>query len=362
MKKNRINEFYIKFKPRDYIEDNFKDIDNNKCIDCSLGINPFEKKRKNIISFFQKSNEYPNNYYKDLKNMLLKKYQNINNTLNEDEIAFGQGSMGVIRNIFEFLLQPNDIVLGYSPQFPRVISEIELKNAKHIYYSLTDSDNFRFCANEFIKMVNENIKVIYIDNPNNPTGQVIDIIDLEKIIKVAQKFNTFILIDEAYGDYMDEEQSAISLINKYSNLIVVKSFSKFYGMPEHRIGYMFADKEIVDIYNNISLPFPFSDFAVSILKQKIKDYKKISVYRKRTQKIKEKIVNNINTNNYLYTDMRTPILTVKSEKYDNLYKELLKNGILAENCSQYINLNEKYVRIRINKKYKKVIKILNKVL
>ena len=84
--------------------------------------------------------------------------------------------------------------------------------------------------------------------------------------------------------------------------------------------------------------------------------------KKEKQQIKEKITNSINKNNYLYTNMQTPILTVKSEKYDDLYNELLKNGILAEKCSQYINLNEQYVRIRINKKYKKVIKILNKVL
>lgn len=60
--------------------------------------------------------------------------------------------------------------------------------------------------------------------------------------------------------------------------------------------------------------------------------------------------------------METPIFTVKSDKYDNLYKELMQEGISAENCNYFINLDNKYARIRINEDYEQLIKILKKLL
>lgn len=358
---NKIEEFYSNFKVKDYVEDNFKNIYKN-VIDCSLGVNPFERKRKNIICFLEKVNEYPSIDYKELKKILLKKYITINTTLNKENIAFGQGSMGIIRNIFYFLLQPDDIVLGYSPQFPRVISEIELKKAKYEYYSLSEKNNFKFIVDLFIEKINKDIKVIYIDNPNNPTGQIISINDIRRVIEIAKRYNTYVIIDEAYGDYMEEKNSAISLMNSYSNLIVIRSASKFYGLPDCRIGYLFADRSFINIYNNISLPFSLSNFSILLFKKRINKDKTSYFYKKKTKKVKEKIINNLNNSNYLYTDFDTPILTVKSEKYANLYQELLKNGLLSEDCSQYINLSGKYARIRINKRYKKIVKILTKVL
>ena len=74
------------------------------------------------------------------------------------------------------------------------------------------------------------------------------------------------------------------------------------------------------------------------------------------------ILQALNEENYLYTDLETPIFTVTSSKYKNLYEELLKNGIVSEPCSIFLNLNEQFARIRITKNNKKLIKILQKVL
>lgn len=347
--KEKINEFYIKFKVRDYIEDNFQELPKD-VLDCSLGVNPFEKN----------DNAYPDIQYKKLKRCLLKKFTEINETLKEENISFGQGTMGIIRNIFQFLLELNDIVLGYSPQFPRVISEIELKKAKYEYYEL--KEDCKFIADEFINKIDGNQKAIYIDNPNNPTGQIIDIKDIEKIVKVAEEKNVYVIIDEAYGDYMEDKNSAITLINKYSNVIVIKSASKFYKMPDHRVGYLFASESFMKIYNNISLPFPFSNKSVIMFEKNFENTRKNDVYKRKTEKIKNMIIENLKSNQVLYTNTETPIFTIKSSKYENLSKELLKRGMLSEDCSQYINLSEKYARIRINEKYKEILKILNEVL
>ena len=347
--RERIDEFYTKFNVRDYVEDNFQEFPK-KIIDCSLGVNPFQKN----------DNEYPDIQYKRLKQCLLKKFSEINNTLKEENISFGQGSMGTIRNVFQFLLEPNDVVLGYSPQFPRVISEIELKKAKYEYYKL--KNDYKFIADEFIEKIDENQKAIYIDNPNNPTGQIIDIKDIEKIVKAAEEKNIYVIIDEAYGDYMEDNNSGITLINKYNNIVVIKSASKFYRMPDHRVGYLLASENLIRIYNNISLPFPFSNKSAIMFEKNIENNRKNKVYKTKTKKIKNMIMKELKNNQVLYTDEETPIFTVQSNKYGNLSKELLKKGMLAEDCSQYINLSEKYARIRINENHKEMLKILKDVL
>ena len=103
--------------------------------------------------------------------------------------------------------------------------------------------------------------MIHLENPNNPTGQIIDIKYIEEIVKTAQKYNIVVLVDEAYGEYMNLKNSAISLIKKYDNLVILRSASKFWGYPNYRLGYVFANKEISKVYNMIALPFPFTEYA-----------------------------------------------------------------------------------------------------
>lgn len=270
--------------------------------------------------------------------------------------------MGILRNVCQFMVDENDIVLGIAPQFSRFISEVELQRGIYKYYRLKQDNNYKFIVKDFIKEMDNKIKLIYIDNPNNPTGQIIKLSDIEKICIIAKRKDIYVLIDEAYGDYMDKKNSAISLINKYNNLIVIKSASKVYGLPNDRIGYLVSNKNIIEIYNNISVPFPFSEISS---KKFIKALNKRNKIKKKIQKIhkyKKYILENLNNNNYLYTNLETPIFTIKTDKDINLYKLLLKNQLIAENCECFEGLNSKFARIRISRKYKKIAKVIIKSL
>lgn len=261
--------------------------------------------------------------------------------------------MGILRNLCQFIIDEKDIVLGIAPQFSRFISEVELQKGIYQYYSLKPNNNYKFIAKEFIKKINPKTKLIYIDNPNNPTGQTIQLSDIEKICITAKRNDTYVLIDEAYGDYMEQNNSAIRLINKYSNLIIIKSASKVYGLPNDRIGYIIASKEIVEIYNKISVPFPFSELSSKRFIRALNKRKKIRKKVQKVKKYKKYILENLKVDSYLYTNLDTPIFTIKTDKEINLYKELLKNKLMAENCECFEGLDSKFARIRISKQYKK---------
>lgn len=362
-----IDEYYKNFKVRDYMdEDVLKSCLSNNIIDCSLGTNPFIEESI-IKTYVEESsyeiNKYPFLQYKLLKEELLKFWQKyLYSNINKDNIAFGAGTMGILRNISEFLIQEGTKVLGIAPQFPRFISEVELKKGIYEYCSLDKNNNYKFILADFIKKINNTYSLISIENPNNPTGQIIDVNDIEQIVQKAKKYNIMVIIDEAYGDYMPLNNSAIKLVGKYDNIMVLRSASKFYGLPNHRVGYMFADSELVKIYNEISIPFPFSDLSASIFIKVLKNYDKLEDTKLKTVEINQKIYKTLKRENYIYTNVETPIFTIKTDKYDNLTKKLMEEGIIAENCSYFTNLDNTFARIRITKDYEQLIKILTKIL
>lgn len=363
-----IDKFYKDFKIRDYMENEGMILDtNSKVIDCSLGTNPFLDNnfvKKYIEQASCVINEYPINEYSKLKDTLIQFWRENSDIykLHRNNISFGSGTMGIMRNICQFVIKENSFVLGYSPQFPRFISEFEVKKAIYEYYSLNEKNNFKFIAEEFINKINSKYDMLYIDNPNNPTGQIINIDDIEKIVKKAKKYNIIVVIDEAYGDYMSLKNSAVTLVNEYDNIVVLRSASKFFGLPNHRIGYLIADKDFIEVYDMIAMPFPFSDLSCNIFINILQNYKKIKNINKMVIEANKKIYNNIDKNNYLYTNIETPIFTLKSDKYENLTDELLKKGVITENASNFINLDDRYARIRIPNDYESLIKILKQIL
>lgn len=346
-----ISKFYEDFKVRDYLDDDENFCTKKKLMDCSLGTNPFLK------------GKYIDPEYNKLKSKLI-------NVLNEDmgvilareNISFGSGTMGIIRNVCDFVIEPGNVVLGIAPQFSRFISEVELKRGTYKYYPMNLKNRCKFSVNEFIKIINEDINMIYIDNPNNPTGQVIKIDDINRICRIAKKYGIIVLIDEAYGDYMKPSNSSINLVNKYDNLIVIKSASKVYGLPSERVGYIVSSKKIIEIYDKVLVPFPISEISSKLFYKALKKRKNIMKKTEKIQKMKKYILDRIGAEKYLYTDADTPIFTVKSEKYENLSSYLKCKGLLVERCELFDTLDGNYSRIRINKNYKKLEKILKEVL
>ncbi len=362
-----INQYYKNFKVRDYMDNEALNNQlSNNMIDCSLGTNPFLEDdiiKKYILESNCEINKYPIIEYESLKDELLKFWEKYSNCdLNKKNISFGSGVMGILRNISEFLIQEGTMILGCAPQFPRVISEVELKKGIYEYYSLEEKNNYKFVVSDFMDKICSKYDIIHIENPNNPTGQIININDIEKIVIEASKYDIIVIVDEAYGDYMPVDNSSISLVKKYKNIVVLRSASKFYGLPNHRVGYLFADEEFIKIYNEIAIPFAFSDLSACIFKNILKNYKKLEYTKSKVVEVNKKIYKELDKSNYLYTSIETPIFTIKSNKYENLSKELMNNGIIAENCDNFINLNGNYARIRITKDYEKLIKVLKQLL
>ena len=123
---------------------------------------------------------------------------------------------------------------------------------------------------------------------------------------------------------------------------------------------MFADKEVISIYNEIALPFAFSDLSASIFINILKNHEKFETTKKKTIEVNKKIYKVLKKENYIYSNLETPIFTIKTNKYKNLSNKLAEEGLIAEDCGCFLNLDSTFARIRVTNDYEKIIEILLK--
>ena len=177
--------------------------------------------------------------------------------------------MDLLFNINAMFLSPGKIVVGYSPQFSSYVDDLYYRGAKYYAFKLEQKYNFKMDIDEFIEYINrisKQISLIYIDNPNNPTGQIFTLEDIEKLAIVSKNKNAALIIDEAYGDFMLLENSSIPLVLKYDNVIVTKTMSKGLGLAGMRLGYMVAHPQIIHLWKK----FFFRLIVAAFLKAYVK--------------------------------------------------------------------------------------------
>lgn len=112
--------------------------------------------------------------------------------------------------------------------------------------------------------IDDNTRLVFIANPNNPTGTWLDAAELEAFVANAPK-HVLVVIDEAYFEYQDPEHvvDASAWVNKYPNLIVSRTFSKAYGLAGLRVGYLLSSPEVADLVNRVRQPFNVNSLALA---------------------------------------------------------------------------------------------------
>jgi len=178
-----------------------------------------------------------------------------------ENVILADGSINalyIINNIYD---TRDALVLGISPQFTDYYMHAQMIGIEYDPYQLDKNKNYKFDYDEFVNLTRTDYNYIYIDNPNNPTGQMIDIETIGKIVARAESKNITIIVDEAYGDFMPKENSAVQLFSKYHNLVVVRTMSKGFGLAGLRVGYIIAHKDLIHCMNKMINPYMVGELA-----------------------------------------------------------------------------------------------------
>jgi histidinol-phosphate aminotransferase len=191
-------------------------------------------------------NLYPNGGY-DLRRVLAEDFE-----LKIENVIAGSGSEGIMSNIIRTFLCDEDEIL--TSEFTFGGFEV-LARSRGVKYRTVPMTNWRYDLRALAGAVNENTKIIYLANPNNPTGTIFTRQEFEEFYKHVPE-RVLIILDEAYFEYAkDNNRYPDSMHYRYDNVITLRTFSKVYGLAGLRVGYGFAHQDLISNLLKVKLPF-----------------------------------------------------------------------------------------------------------
>ncbi|MEK6645111.1 MAG: histidinol-phosphate transaminase [Candidatus Firestonebacteria bacterium] len=275
---------YIPGKPIDEVKRELGLEDVIKLASNENPLGPSSKALNAIRKVLQDINRYPEGNAFELKLSLSKKIG-----VSQDHFAIGNGSNELIVLAAEAFLNKSDIVLTSELTFVVYEMVAQLMDANLIKVPMKNNS---YDIQSFISHLDKNIKMIFIANPNNPTGTMVTQKETDELLaKISD--NTIVVFDEAYAEYVDREDYPDSLkyVEEGKNVIILRTFSKIYGLAGLRVGYAIAKPEIIEVLNKVRQPFNVNSLAQVAALSALKDGKHIA----------ESIKVNSEGKQYLYT-------------------------------------------------------------
>ncbi len=274
--------------------------------------------------------------YPDGNAYYLKKKMAAKLNIDMNNIIFGNGSDELIELIYRtFATNPDDEILYCYPTF------IEYKiigmgfNKKLIELPL---NNYAYDIELLLDSINDKTKIIFLNTPNNPTGAAIPKKDINRVIDAVKDKNCLVVIDEAYYEYAIAEDDYEELLDLYkeNNVIILRTFSKAYGLAGLRIGYGIAQKDIIDYLNRTRPPFNVNILAQEAAMAAIDD----------DEHIRESVKNNNEGKEFLYAEFEKLgieyiktyanfILFDTKKDANKIYEALLKKGVIVRSMAGY---------------------------
>jgi len=327
----------------------FKNIIKLSANESALGVSPRVKKilnnKKLILS------KYP-----DSKAQVLRR--EISNKFNCDfnKIICGAGSDEIIQMICQLYLKSSDevIVPQYSFLMYRIYAQIV--GAKVVF---SKEKNFKVSVSEILKKVTKKTKIVFIANPNNPTGTYLNKFELLELRKKLKK-NILLVLDDAYFEYMKNKdyQSSLELFKNKDNVVVIRTFSKIYGLAALRVGWGYASKKIINAMNVIKPPFNVNQLAQIAATEALKDKNFINQSVKHNIIETNKIKSILEKLNIFSNEVAANFLLLNFDKCkfsaNYVFNKLQSRGIILRSTEDGYNIKNK-LRLTIGSKKENAI-------
>ncbi|HEY3422292.1 MAG TPA: threonine-phosphate decarboxylase [Methanocellaceae archaeon] len=223
-------------------------------LDFSVNVNPYPPSdaRAIIARAYGEVSRYPDNSY----SRFCRSAARFTGTLMEN-IVPGNGSMEIIRLFAESILEKGDLVAIPSPTFGEYEQQCRLFGAGIRYLRLTD-----LYKKEYWHL--NGCKATFLCNPNNPDGELMSKGDVLQLVDYCKKNNIIVVVDEAFIDLADPEQSVASHVDEYDNLLVLRSLTKCFAIPGFRLGFGVTSKENASLLNKVRLTWNLDSISSEV--------------------------------------------------------------------------------------------------
>ncbi|MCM8784285.1 MAG: histidinol-phosphate transaminase [Candidatus Omnitrophica bacterium] len=319
-----------------------------------LGVSP--KAIEAILEALPDVNRYPESSCFYLKRRLAQKFG-----LKEENFIIGNGSDEIIVLVLRALINPGDTVVIAHPTFLIYDIQSNACGAKIIEVPLK---SFRYDLKKMKEKISDKVKIVFIANPDNPTGTYVTEKEIEEFMKdIPEK--TLVFFDEAYYEFAQAFKGypdTLRFLDR-KNIIITRSFSKAYGLAGLRVGYGIGSPDLISYLERIREPFNVNSLAQAGALAALDDRSFLEKTLEITRKGKEYLYSEFKKMGLSFIPSATNFVLVdviKNSEY--IFKELLKKGVIVRNMETWGLNNFIRVTIGTKKENERFIKELRKIL
>ena len=313
-----------------------------------LGISPLLK--KSMASHIDCISEYPDRDYKELRSTL-----SLYCHVPMEHIIVGNGATEMISLTMQ-LMQPKHALL-LSPTYSEYTREIGLVGGHVEEYFLKEDLDFKLDLDDLFLHLNDDIDLLAICNPNNPTSSALTTDEISEILTHCKKHNIFVMIDETYVEFAPDIQkiSAVSLTTKFDNFMVLRGTSKFFCAPGLRLGYgICGNTSFLERMNSIKNPWTINTLAALAGETMFMDQEYIKTTSDYIASERARCIDILSKRSDLkiYPAYANFILVklLNGMTSFEMFERCIKNGLMIRDCSSFHGLNGEFIRFCIQKK------------
>lgn len=323
----------------------------SEIIDFSANINPLgipQTLKEMIQEGIPHLTAYPDIHYSELKDAISQKY-----TLSVENIYLGNGGAQVIFDFIRCVRPAAALVL--QPTFIEYERALRAAGSKIIDYFLPEEKDFRLNVEGVIGALDSSVEMVVLCNPNNPTGTYLPREDLNKLLKACYERKIYLMIDEAFMDFLDPHYSIsmLPLCSEFPNLLVTRSFTKFYSVPGLRLGFGSTSSQLIKArLEEIKIPWSLNYFAGAFgrvlareANYELKTYQWLQQEKGRITKV----LKGIEGLKVYEPAVNFILLKLLDKNIDGriLKERMLKYKLLIREADTFKGLNSQFVRIAI---------------
>lgn len=328
-----------------------------------LGVS--EKVKDDLSRHLDIISSYPDRNYTSLKETI-SAYCHVESQY----IVVGNGSTELISLLISQQAPKKALVVG--PTYSEYARELSLIGGTISYYNLKESDDFELNVPDFTGALTEDVDLVILCNPNNPTSSAIFQSDIRQILKACKEKDIFVMIDETYAEFAPDidKITAVPLVSDYDNFMVIRGVSKFFAAPGLRFGYgITSNQEFLITLLTHQNPWSLNSMGAYAGELMLKDREYIEKTRKLIDSERTRIYQELCDADGLkvyraYGNfMLVRILKEGITSFD-VFEAAIKERMMIRDCSSFESLNGEYVRFcfMMPEDNERLVKCLRKIL
>ncbi len=347
---------YVPGKPIDEVK---RELGLNEVIKLASNENPLGPSPKAIEAMkeaIKRVHIYPDGNVYNLRQKLSQKLK-----IKGEQLIFGNGSDELLVLLAETFIKEGDQVILAETTFSEYEFASKIMGAELIKVPLKD---YTHNLKDMAAVLTAKTKMIFVCNPNNPTGTIVKQKEVEEFLEVIPE-DVIVVFDEAYFEYVSSESypNTIDYLDRYPNIIILRTFSKIYSLGGLRIGYGIANSELISYVERVRQPFNINSIAQVAAEASLEDQGHVEKSLEYNQQGKEYLYREFSRLNLDFVETETNFIFIDTPK-DNqeVFEEMLKKGLIIRSLASYGYSNKLRITIGLPEENKKLVKALTEVL